>query len=379
MPAIETEPIVRVQKLRDFKRASPPESSLREYLERFFSLSAREEALLRQRLYSVEIELTRRCNLECPYCYSNSCKSSEMNLPRSIIKRFLLDGYNYGLRSISWLGGEPLMYPDLIKLLRDAKSIGYRESVLYTNGSLITPQIAQNLRGLVDTVAVHVDAIDSDVFKSVHFDKEPRRVRQLHRLIMRGIKSLFDAGFSGNNIRLTLTLCRPVLKGLEYLLNWAFNEMGLQTSVFIPVAPFGRGATIPVTWFPSTAEVQHAYEARAKYERRPYLHGLGIAEYCKQYQMTTCYVSADGSVTPYAGSCRSYGNVSHMDISSVLLQYYRLLAYRDKRTKEWLRFGCSNCQRSLYCFGNPVFFEAPESMTRHSLSCWNSIHEESHI
>jgi len=352
-------------------RKATPETGLREYLERFFALSAREEAIRQHRLYSIEIELTKRCNLECPYCYSNSCLSSTVELDSEVVKRILADGYAYGLRSVSWFGGEPLMYPKLMDVLRYAKKIGYHESILYTNASLITPGIARQLRAVVDTVAVHVDTIDRNVFAQVHYDKEPERAHELQRFILRGVKALLDAGFSGKDIRLTLTLCRPVLSGLESLFNWAFNGMELQTSIFIPIAPFGRGAVAPDCWFPSSDEIRRAYETRARCERRPYLLELGFAEYCRQYQMTMCYVTADGSVTPYAGSCRSCGNISHSALSFVLAQHYRLLSYRDTTADRGLGSGCSNCSGAVYCFGNPVFQEMPHSRSEHSVVCWH--------
>ena len=258
------------------------------------------------------------------------------------------------------------MYPKLMDVLRYARKIGYHESILYTNASLITPRLAIDIKEEVDTIGVHVDAIDPRVFECIHYDKNPRVVRQLHRSILRGVQSLLDAGFSGEDVRLTLTLCRPLLGGLERLFDWAFNEVGLQTSMFIPVAPFGRGATIPRSWFPSRDEIRDAYEVRARYERRPYLMQLGVAEYCKQYQMTMCYVPTDGSITPYAGSSSVCGSIASSSLLSIVDGAYPTIAFRDCsdgiRNLDGCK-PCSTCRNSRYCFGNPVCREAASAST----------------
>jgi len=353
MPVLEAPPIARQQQRQPVRPVSPPESGLREYLDRFFSLSAREEAIRAGRLYSMEVELTRRCNLECPYCYSDSHACSTVDLPRDVVRRLLKDGFAYGLRSVSWFGGEPLMYPALFDVLESAKEMGYSESAVYTNASLVTTEAARRLRGLVDTVAVHLDAIDPRVFESVHVNKEAERARQCHRAALQGVQNLMDAGFAGQDIRLTLTLCRPVLAGLRDLFDWAFCQHGLQTSIFIPLAPFGRGMKIPASWIPSDSEIQYAYEMRARYEQRPYLLQLGVAEYCKQYQMTACYVEATGLVSPYAGSEHTCGNIHEASLTHIAVREHRALAYIGMPSIPV----CRACRNNAFCFGNPVLGE----------------------
>lgn len=354
-----TEPAGALSILERFPYGSTPtqECGLEEYLERYFSLSAREEATRNNRLYSVEIELTKRCNLECPYCYSKSHRSSPEFLAPEIVKRILSEGYEYGLRSVSWFGGEPLMYPNLLEVLQYARDIGYRESILYTNGCLIKPIIARELRGVIDTISIHLDSIDCDVFARLHYNKSPKITERMHSDILRSFGSLLEEGFSGSDIRLCLTLSRPVFQGIDSLFSWAFNKLKLQTSIFIPVAPFGCGTEIPKSWFLSPDEMRLAYKKRARYEGRSYLLNLGFSEYCKQYQITMCYITASGDVLPYAGSGIICDNIFSQSFDKIICQHYETISFTvPNRTHEthWALNGCKSCDNNRFCFGTPV-------------------------
>ena len=49
------------------------------------------------------------------------------------------------------------------------------------------------------------------------------------------------------------------------------------------------------------AELYEAFRMRARIEGRAELMLLGTSEFCKAYQMTTAYVTANGDIVPYAG------------------------------------------------------------------------------
>lgn len=334
------------------------EKDLREYLEKYFSLSAREEAIRQHRLYSMEVEITRACNLECPYCYSESCASSKESLPLDVVRRILREAYEYGIRSVSWFGGEPLLYPQLFDILKYAKDLGYLESIIYTNGISLTPEVARRLRNLVDCVAVHMDTLSPNTFHLIHNRRSSELAARLQNNIAQSFEHLLSADFSPEQIRLTLTLCKPGFNGLEELFNWAFNKIGLQTSIFIPMAPVGRGRQLSKDWYMNQDEIRTAYELRAKYEHRPYLLELGISEYCKQYQMTMCYIQTDGSIIPYAGSQMICGSIFQSSIEKMITKNYDELAflkYSGEHKNLALAGVCFDCQNQQYCFGNPVF------------------------
>ncbi len=93
-------------------------------------------------------ELTERCNLRCMHCFINQpagsreAMSRELTLPQvGYILDQLVDG---GCLFLLLTGGEPLLRPDFADIWRYAKQKGLIPS-LFTNGTLLTPQIADLL------------------------------------------------------------------------------------------------------------------------------------------------------------------------------------------------------------------------------------------
>ena len=90
--------------------------------------------------------MTRRCNLQCVHCYSNS---RDIEYPGELDtaegKALIDDLAAFGAPALLLSGGEPLMRPDFIDLARYAVRKGMRVSVS-TNGTLITEDMAREFR-----------------------------------------------------------------------------------------------------------------------------------------------------------------------------------------------------------------------------------------
>lgn len=105
--------------------------------------------------------MTRRCNLKCIHCYSNSanvCYPDELSTQEG--KALIDDLAAFGAPVILFSGGEPLMRPDLIELARYATDKGMR-AVISTNGTLITRDIADQLYKIgLSYVGVSLDGLE---------------------------------------------------------------------------------------------------------------------------------------------------------------------------------------------------------------------------
>ncbi len=89
---------------------------------------------------------TAACNLRCAHCYSESGATTNENELTGDEARALIDDLaDLGVRVLLFSGGEPLIRPDVIELGIYAASRGLRP-VLSTNGTLITPQMAERIR-----------------------------------------------------------------------------------------------------------------------------------------------------------------------------------------------------------------------------------------
>ena len=97
--------------------------------------------------------ITRDCNLRCPYCYQERAKGP---ISPEVCDAFLnmVEVESRGRKpvGITWFGGEPLLYWDVLNgLMKKLQRIARKERLIYTssiitNGYLLTPKIAKLLR-----------------------------------------------------------------------------------------------------------------------------------------------------------------------------------------------------------------------------------------
>ena len=105
--------------------------------------------------------MTRRCNLKCIHCYSNS---ADIDYPDELTteegKKLIDDLAGFGAPVILFSGGEPLLRQDLLELAQYTTSKGMR-AVISTNGTLITKEIAVKLQRMdLSYVGVSLDGLE---------------------------------------------------------------------------------------------------------------------------------------------------------------------------------------------------------------------------
>lgn len=104
---------------------------------------------------------TNRCNLSCKHCYLNAeDREYEQELTNEEARAFIEDIAAMQCPVLLFSGGEPLLRKDLFELAAYAKSLGLRP-VLSTNGTLITPEMAQKLAEAgFQYVGVSIDGLE---------------------------------------------------------------------------------------------------------------------------------------------------------------------------------------------------------------------------
>jgi MoaA/NifB/PqqE/SkfB family radical SAM enzyme len=88
--------------------------------------------------------VTDRCNLDCAYCteYDNSRPHPSLGE----LKKWIRKIRELGTMRIALVGGEPLMHPNIVELVRYCRELGFATS-LTTNGFLLTRELVQQLEG----------------------------------------------------------------------------------------------------------------------------------------------------------------------------------------------------------------------------------------
>ena len=73
---------------------------------------------------------------------------------------------NQGIDKINFVGGEPLLYNDLIRCCQFCKSLGFTVSIV-SNGSLINREFLEKASGIVDWIGLSLDSADENIEKEV--------------------------------------------------------------------------------------------------------------------------------------------------------------------------------------------------------------------
>jgi pseudo-rSAM protein/SPASM domain protein len=188
----------------------------------------------RQRRPVVVWNATKRCNLYCRHCYAGADVGAAPGELTTAEARAMLDELaDYGVPVVLFSGGEPMVRDDLVDLVEHAADRGLRP-VLSTNGTLITPEKAAELRdaGLA-YAGVSVDGMPerNDEFRGEDgaFDAA-----------VRGIEACLDAGLK-TGLRYTVTEANAAdMEGVVDLL----SDVGLDRFCFYHLDYGGRGGDI---------------------------------------------------------------------------------------------------------------------------------------
>lgn len=131
----------------------------------------------------VSWELTNACNLNCVYCFNDSGRAFENELTKDEIYNILRSLWDTGVIRIEFTGGEPMMRPDFIDIIKEAHKLDFIVSVA-SNGTFISENTASVLK---DTGVAHVQ-ISLDGLRETH--DYHKGLNGAFDLVVQGIKSL---------------------------------------------------------------------------------------------------------------------------------------------------------------------------------------------
>lgn len=173
---------------------------------------------------------TRRCNLACVHCYSDSDSRVHPELSTDEGIALLRDIAGFGVPALLFSGGEPLIRPDIFTLIDTARSLGLPVT-LSSNGTMITAERAKRIADL----SVRYVGISLDGIGEVHDRFRGRRGAFEHAL--RGIRALRAEGVKTG---LRITLSPTAIEALPDLFRIIEAE-DIGRVCFYHLVPAGRG------------------------------------------------------------------------------------------------------------------------------------------
>ncbi len=126
--------------------------------------------LLDRKPLQCSLYVTDRCNLDCAYCteYDNSRPHPSLD----DLKKWVRKIRELGTMRIALVGGEPLVHPNIVELVRYCRELGFATS-LTTNGFLLTRKLIAELEDAgLQVMQISVDrmtpsAITKKSFKTI--------------------------------------------------------------------------------------------------------------------------------------------------------------------------------------------------------------------
>lgn len=168
----------------------------------------------------LRISLTERCSLRCTYCMPEEglpATPREDLLTSAEIARLVgIGAADLGVREVRFTGGEPLMRPDLVQIVRLSAERAPGVDLSMTSNALGLQHRARELAEAgLHRVNISLDAIDPEVFA---------RVTRRDRLddVLAGIRAAGQAGF--DPVKVNAVMMRETLAGAGDLLAWALAE-----------------------------------------------------------------------------------------------------------------------------------------------------------
>lgn len=181
----------------------------------------------------LRVSVTAHCNLRCFYCLPRmraASRPEQLDLDELAVA--IASGVGLGVTKIRLTGGEPLLRPGIVDLVRTLRAFpGLRDLALSTNGTLLAEHASALKAAGLMRVNVSLDSLRPAVFRALTGRDDLARVTA-------GIRAARDAGLAP--VKLNVVVVRGVNHDeLPALLEFAARH-GAQAR-FIEYMPLGVG------------------------------------------------------------------------------------------------------------------------------------------
>lgn len=297
-------------------------------------------------LLSMELELSRICDLRCIYCYASSGEPLQNELTLDEILAVIGRATEMGVRKIIILGGgEPLLYPHLFEVIDFIRDRGLIVD-LFTNGQTLDDVTACRLYEHRVGVVLKMNSRNSEIQ-----DRLAGRSGAFLK-ISRALEALQGAGYPDENCALSIEtiICRPNYGELPDLWRWA-RRRGI-SPYFETMTMQGRASEhrdIEV----KQGEVKALFEDLSRIDREEFgcswvPHPPLVASQCARHEYS-CTITSTGEVHPCPGVDVSGGSIRETDLREIVTRSRVFTELRDIRKN--IKGHCATCDLGESCYG----------------------------
>jgi cyclic pyranopterin phosphate synthase len=199
----------------------------------------------------LRISLIDRCNFRCQYCMPEGAEIDYLLRQEWLTNQELLTLLNQvfiplGFRKFRLTGGEPLLRPSIVDLVKDIASLSATEDLAMTTNAYLLADLAKPLyQAGLRRINISLDSLDRDTFNKIIGN----RGRDRWVKTWQGIQTAYQVGF--DPLKLNVVIIPGVndrevldLAGLTFERNWHVR--------FIEFMPIGNGELFDRrAWIPS--------------------------------------------------------------------------------------------------------------------------------
>jgi len=220
----------------------------------------------------VRVSLTDRCNFDCVYCHNEGLGDtrgpmdpSDNEMDADDVVRFLEVVEGYGVDSVKFTGGEPMLRRDLEEII--ARTPDSMEVSMTTNGTFLPGRAADLKAAGLSRVNVSQDALDPDDFAAVTNSGA-------YGQVMEGVTAALDAGL--DPVKLNMVVFTHTAGYVEEMVEHVAANTGLQLQLieYMPELTGRPEWNIDIervhNWL---ADIADRVETREMHDRKRYFVG----------------------------------------------------------------------------------------------------------
>ena len=314
--------------------------------------------IFRDKPFQVLVQVSNRCNLRCGFCefWTNPAASSE-ELSLDELRGFSNELAKIGSFLVSIEGGEPLVRPDIVEIVRSFSK--QHTTVLFTNGWYVDATLAHRLFAAgLSQAGISIDfsaAPRHDACRGVpgSYDKAVAALRIMKAAAPKG----------GKQLHIMSVLMRENQHDLEALLQLSAKEQVGHYITLLSRSGIRRGKEHAM---PDDLRVCDLLALRRKY---PHFRNQGayletIGEFLQGNQLPVCNAGIRSFNLDHLGNVaaciekigRTYGNIRQQPLADILLAMAEGARHQD----------CQDCW--TLCRGN-----AQLMADKHNLRAWRDL------
>ncbi len=339
-----------------------------------FSAAEIADAVRNGRLLSMEIEFNSVCNFRCVYCYAAENGKRRNELTKDEFKDVIIQAKDLGARKIIILGGEPMLYPDIIEMIEFIRS-REMDVELFTNGTAITLAMAKTLYDHKVRVVLKMNSFDEKMQDTL--SGRAGAYVQIHE----AFTNLRQAGYPSRDrfMGVSTIICQQNINELPRMWEWLRDQnIAPYFEMMTPQGGAKENLSLDIDakqaeeFFHTIAEIDNRKYGNHWDPRPPLVGGV-----CLRHQFS-CAVSSVGNVQPCVGVTIPIGNVRDHKLKDILGNSE--VVQDLKRYRHMIKGPCASCKDLDECYGcRGAAYQLTGDYLASDPLCWKNLSKKEDI